>query len=71
LTLLGAGNSSTRAPVDVLGHALGFLLGLGAGWIFARTGVSNNRDPRVQVIGGLGAVLVVCAAWFFALRLGR
>ena len=64
LTLLGAGS----AHVDVLGHALGFLFGLGVGWIFVRTGVSNNREPRVQLIAGLGAVLLVCAAWVFALR---
>jgi rhomboid protease GluP len=65
LTLLGAGN----AHVDVLGHALGFLFGLGVGWIVVRTGVAGNRDPRLQVISGLGAVLLVCAAWAFALRL--
>jgi rhomboid protease GluP len=64
LTLLGAGS----AHVDVLGHALGFLFGLGVGWLQVRSGVPNNRDPRVQVIAGLGAVLVVCAAWLFALR---
>lgn len=63
LTLLGAGS----AHVDVLGHALGFLFGLGVGWIHIRTGVPNDRDPRVQVIAGLGAVLLVCAAWAFAL----
>ena len=39
LTLLGTGS----AHVDVLGHALGFLFGLGVGWIYARSGVSNNR----------------------------
>jgi membrane associated rhomboid family serine protease len=66
LTLLGAGT----AHVDVLGHALGFLFGLGVGWVQVRSGVPNNRDPRVQAIAGLGAVLVVCAAWLFALRLG-
>ena len=66
LTLLGAGS----AHVDVLGHALGFAFGLSAGWIHVRTAVPNNRDPRVQVIAGLGAVLVVCAAWVFALRAG-
>jgi rhomboid protease GluP len=66
LTLLGAGT----AHVDVLGHALGFLFGLGVGWIFVRTGVSNNREPRLQVIAGLGAVVLVCAAWVFALRHG-
>jgi rhomboid protease GluP len=65
LTLLGAGS----AHVDVLGHALGFLFGLGVGWIYVRTGVPNNRDPRVQVIAGFGSVLAVCTAWAFALRL--
>jgi len=65
LTLLGAGT----AHVDVLGHALGFLFGLGVGWVCVRTGAPNNRDPRLQAITGFGAVLVVCAAWVFALRL--
>jgi rhomboid protease GluP len=63
LTLLGAGT----AHVDVLGHGLGFLFGLGAGWICIRTGIPNNREPRVQVVTGLVAVLAVCAAWVFAL----
>jgi rhomboid protease GluP len=64
LTLLGAGS----AHVDVLGHALGFLFGLGVGWVYVRSGVPNNRDPRLQLITGLGAVLLVCAAWVLALR---
>jgi rhomboid protease GluP len=64
LTLLGAGS----AHVDVLGHALGFLFGLGVGWVYVRSSVPDNRDPRVQLITGLGAVLVVCVAWVFALR---
>jgi rhomboid protease GluP len=64
LTLLGAGS----VHVDVLGHALGFLFGLGVGWVYVRSGVPDNRDPRVQLITGLGAVLVVCVAWVFALR---
>ena len=63
LTLLGAGS----AHVDVLGHALGFLFGLGAGWFCVRTGAQNSRDPRVQVVSGFAAVLAVCAAWIFAL----
>jgi rhomboid protease GluP len=66
LTLLGAGS----AHVDVLGHALGFLFGLGFGWVYVRSGVASNRDPRVQLIAGLGAVLLVGAAWAFALRHG-
>ena len=63
LTLLGAGS----AHVDVLGHGLGFLFGLGIGWVLVRTGVSNNRVPRVQAFAGLGAALAICAAWVFAL----
>ena len=66
LTLLGAGN----AHVDVLGHALGFLFGLGIGWVYVRGGVPNNRNARPQVIAGVGAVLLVCAAWFCALKFG-
>jgi rhomboid protease GluP len=64
LTLLGAGS----AHVDVLGHALGFLFGLGLGWLHVRTGIPGNRTRRVQLITGLGAVAVVCAAWLFALK---
>jgi membrane associated rhomboid family serine protease len=63
LTLLGAGN----AHVDVLGHALGFLFGLGMGWIYARSGVPRNRSRRLQIAAAAGAVLALCAAWFLAL----
>lgn len=66
LTLLGAGS----AHVDVLGHALGFLFGLGAGWILVRSGVPDHRGRRTQFITGLGAVLLVCAAWVCAIRQG-
>jgi membrane associated rhomboid family serine protease len=66
LTLLGAGS----AHVDVLGHGLGFLFGLGVGWILVRSGVPGNRGPRTQVIAGLGAVSLVCAAWVCAIRQG-
>jgi membrane associated rhomboid family serine protease len=63
LTLLGAGNGR----VDVLGHALGFLFGLGIGWIYARSGVPRNRGRRLQIVAAVGAVLSLCAAWFLAL----
>jgi rhomboid protease GluP len=66
LTLLGAGN----AHVDVLGHALGFLFGVGVGWVYARAGIPRNRGQRLQIAAGAGAVLLVCAAWFVALRHG-
>lgn len=63
LTLLGAGN----AHVDVLGHALGFIFGIGAGWVYTHVGVANNRDRRVQIVAGVGAVLLICIAWLLAL----
>jgi membrane associated rhomboid family serine protease len=63
LTLLGAGN----AHVDVLGHALGFLFGVGVGWIYARAGVPSNRGKRLQIAAGAGAAALVCAAWLLAL----
>jgi rhomboid protease GluP len=64
LTLLGAGN----AHVDVLGHALGFLFGIGVGWVYARAEIPRSRGNLLQVAAGLGAVLWVVAAWLMALR---
>jgi rhomboid protease GluP len=64
LTLLGAGN----AHVDVLGHALGFVFGVGLGWLYARAGLPRNRGRRLQFTAGAGAALLVGAAWLFALR---
>jgi rhomboid protease GluP len=64
LTLLGAG----REHVDVLGHGLGFLLGVCVGWIFARTNVPRIRDARLQVLTGAGAVLLICIAWSLAIN---
>jgi membrane associated rhomboid family serine protease len=64
LTLLGAGN----AHVDVLGHVLGFLFGLGAGWLYVRVGVTSPRDRRRQIVAGLSAVVFVGIAWCLALR---
>jgi rhomboid protease GluP len=63
LTLLGAGS----AHVDVLGHALGFLFGVGVGWIYARAEIPRNRGKRLQIVTGVGAALLVCAAWLLAL----
>ena len=64
LTLLGAGD----AHVDVLGHALGFILGIGVGWVYAHLGVANNRGRRLQIVAGVGAAVLVCAAWLLALN---
>jgi membrane associated rhomboid family serine protease len=66
LTLLGAGS----AHVDVLGHALGFLFGLAVGWIYVRADMPSHRGRRRQLVAGAAALLVVCAAWFIALRQG-
>jgi rhomboid protease GluP len=66
LTLLGAGN----AHVDVLGHALGFLFGIGVGWLYARAGIPRNRGQLLQIAAGAVAVLLVCAAWLVALQHG-
>ncbi len=63
LTLLGAGN----ARVDVLGHALGFLFGVGLGWLYARAGIPRNRGNRLQVLTGAGAAMLVGVAWLLAL----
>jgi rhomboid protease GluP len=63
LTLLGAGT----AHVDVLGHALGFLFGVGVGWLHARAQMPRNHRRRLQIITGAGAVLLVCVAWLLAL----
>jgi membrane associated rhomboid family serine protease len=63
LTLLGAGNEH----VDVLGHALGFLFGVGVGWLYARAGIPRNRGKRLQIAAGIGAALLECAAWLLAL----
>jgi membrane associated rhomboid family serine protease len=63
LTLLGAGD----AHVDVLGHALGFLFGVGVGWLCARAGIPRNRGKRLQLATGIGAALLLCVAWLVAL----
>jgi membrane associated rhomboid family serine protease len=63
LTLLGAGT----AHVDVLGHGLGFLFGVGAGWVYARAEFPRNRSRRLQIAAGAAAALLVCTAWLAAL----
>jgi membrane associated rhomboid family serine protease len=63
LALLGAGTPQ----VDVLGHLLGFLAGLGLGWVFARLGIPASRAVAPQAICGVLAIAVVVAAWTLAL----
>jgi hypothetical protein len=64
LTLLGAG----REHVDVLGHGLGFLFGVGFGWALARAKIAKRRDRRMQIVAGAGSVMLIFIAWFAALR---
>jgi membrane associated rhomboid family serine protease len=63
LTLLGAG----AAHVDVLGHALGFVFGVAAGWLYARAEIPRDRTAPVQIAAGIAAVSLICAAWLLAL----
>jgi membrane associated rhomboid family serine protease len=64
LALLGAGT----AQVDVLGHLLGFLTGVGLGWVYARSALPRNRSAGVQLAAGCAAVALVFVAWALALR---
>jgi membrane associated rhomboid family serine protease len=63
LALLGAGT----AQVDVLGHLLGFLAGVGVGWTFALLGIPASRRRLPQAICGVLAIVTVAAAWSIAL----
>lgn len=63
LTLLGAGTEH----VDVLGHGLGFLAGLGFGWLYARAGIPRHHGRGLQIVTGVGAVLLLIVAWTLAL----
>jgi rhomboid protease GluP len=66
LGFLGAGGEH----VDVLGHALGFAMGIGLGWIYARAHVPRSRGYGLQLGAGGAALGLVAAAWIFALRYG-
>ncbi len=63
LTLLGAGTEH----VDVLGHGLGFLCGVGAGWLYARARVPRNHGRPLQIAAGTGAAALLGVAWVLAL----
>ncbi|HEY2675777.1 MAG TPA: rhomboid family intramembrane serine protease [Steroidobacteraceae bacterium] len=64
LTLLGAGTEH----VDVLGHGLGFLFGVGIGWVLARAKISRYREPLVQMIAGIATLILVGIAWLLAIN---
>ena len=63
LTLLGAGTEH----VDVLGHGLGFLFGLGFGWSYAHAGVPRDRGRRLQIVTGAATMALLLLAWTLAL----
>jgi rhomboid protease GluP len=64
LALLGSGNGH----VDVLGHLLGFCMGVALGWAYARMGLPRSRRTDLQLALGSAALLAVIAAWSVALR---
>jgi len=63
LALLGAGTQQ----VDVLGHVLGFLAGLGVGWAYARRDIPRSRRRDLQVASGALAIVLLVFAWWLAL----
>jgi len=63
LAFLGAGGEH----IDVLGHALGFMMGTLLGWLYARAG-APSRSSGLQAGAGAAALCVIAAAWFIALR---
>ncbi len=63
LTLLGTGTEH----VDVLGHGLGFIFGVGFGRLYARAGIPRDRGRRLQIAAGAGALMLLIAAWTLAL----
>ena len=66
LGLLGAGGEH----IDVLGHLLGFLVGLALGWGYALAGIPRTRRAAPQnLAAGAGVALILAAwgaAWWFA-----
>jgi membrane associated rhomboid family serine protease len=63
LGLLGAGDEH----VDVLGHALGFSVGTGLGFAYARAGVARYRSRSLQLAAATGAIALIVLAWVCAL----
>jgi membrane associated rhomboid family serine protease len=63
LAALGAGSEH----VDVLGHLLGFLVGVVLGWVYALAGIPRTRHAAPQnLAAGIGALLIV-GGWVMAL----
>jgi len=66
LAFLGAGDGSGQ--VDVLGHLLGFAVGVAWGWIFALAAMPRSRELRWQLLAGGAAMALLVGAWSCALR---
>ncbi|HEX4151032.1 MAG TPA: rhomboid family intramembrane serine protease [Steroidobacteraceae bacterium] len=64
----GNGTGAAAEHIDVLGHGLGFAMGIGVGWTYARLGLPRKRRRGPQVIAGVAALAAVGVAWFLALR---
>jgi hypothetical protein len=47
---------------------LGFLTGVGLGWMYARLGLPRGRDSRLQLVAGLAALGLWGGSWLSALR---
>jgi len=56
--------------IDVVGHALGFVVGLGVGAVFARALGVRRAAPQIQGWSGVALALVWCAVWALALNAG-
>lgn len=56
--------------IDVVGHALGFVVGLGVGALFARAMGVRRAAPKVQAWSGFALALAWCVAWALALNVG-
>jgi len=67
LGLMGAGTEH----VDVVGHVLGFIAGVGLGWLYGHAGVPRNRNSWLQWVAGTLTLSSLFAAWYLALHASR
>jgi len=65
LAFLGSGDGTGQ--VDVLGHLLGFAVGVAWGWLYALAEMPRSRHIRWQLLAGGAAVALVVLAWCCAL----
>lgn len=74
LGYLGSGGNELSGAqpqrIDVVGHALGFVVGLGVGAVFARAFGVRRAASKAQAWSGVALALAWCAAWALALNAG-